>query len=70
MVLHIQLLNFLKDENFLNAQVANVSVGGGGGNTVNSIIQSGQDNIEFIVINTDMQALELSKASTNWLPHD
>jgi len=46
------------------ALVKVIGVGGGGGNTVNSIIQSGQDNIEFIVVNTDMQALELSRAQT------
>lgn len=39
-----------------------VGVGGGGGNTVNNIILSGQNNIEFIVVNTDEQALDLSKA--------
>lgn len=54
----------LQEHSKRGAVVKVIGVGGGGGNTVNSIIQSGQDNIEFIVINTDMQALELSKATT------
>jgi len=53
----------LQEHTKRGALVKVVGVGGGGGNTVNSIIQSGQDNIEFIVVNTDIQALELSKAS-------
>jgi len=39
-----------------------IGVGGAGGNTVNSIIESGLDNIECVVANTDAQALELSRA--------
>src|SRR5207245_2196109 len=40
-----------------------VGIGGAGGNTVNSIIEAGCSDIESIVVNTDSQALELSKAS-------
>ena len=54
----------LQDQMKQGAVVKVIGVGGGGSNTVNSIIESGQNNIEFIVVNTDMQALELSKAST------
>ena len=39
-----------------------IGVGGAGGNTVNSIIESGCQGIEYIVVNTDAQALENSKA--------
>lgn len=39
-----------------------IGVGGAGGNAVNSIIESGCQDIDFIAINTDVQALELSKA--------
>jgi len=39
-----------------------IGVGGAGGNTVNSIIESGNQNIECIVANTDAQALHLSRA--------
>ena len=40
-----------------------VGVGGAGGNTVNSIIDSGYKGVDFIVANTDAQALDLSKAT-------
>jgi len=39
-----------------------VGVGGAGGNTVNSLIESGYHGIECIVANTDAQALGISKA--------
>ena len=39
-----------------------VGIGGAGNNTVNSIIDSGYQEVEFIAINTDAQALEQSKA--------
>lgn len=41
-----------------------IGVGGAGGNTVNSIIESGYQSIECLVANTDSQALEVSKAPT------
>jgi len=37
-----------------------VGVGGGGSNAVNSMVQSGIQGVEFVVANTDMQALEAS----------
>lgn len=40
-----------------------IGIGGAGGNTVNSIIESGYEGIEYIAANTDVQALENSKAS-------
>jgi len=39
-----------------------VGVGGAGGNTVNSIIESGYSGIECLAVNTDSQSLEISKA--------
>lgn len=39
-----------------------VGVGGGGGNAVNNMITCGVHSIEFIVANTDAQALRISKA--------
>ncbi len=41
-----------------------VGVGGGGSNAVNRMISVGLSNVEFIAVNTDMQALQSSKAST------
>lgn len=46
------------------ASIKVVGIGGAGGNTVNSIIESGYQDIECIVVNSDIQALELSKATT------
>lgn len=39
-----------------------IGVGGAGGNTINSIISAGYEEIECIAINTDAQTLELSRA--------
>jgi cell division protein FtsZ len=39
-----------------------LGVGGAGGNTINSIVESGCHSIECIAANTDAQALEYSKA--------
>lgn len=47
-------------ENF--AQIKVVGVGGGGGNAVNRMINEGLGGVEFISVNTDNQALMLSKA--------
>lgn len=46
-----------------NASIKVVGVGGGGGNVVNRMIEAGLRGIEFITVNTDKQALELSKAN-------
>lgn len=49
-------------ENF--AQIKVIGVGGGGGNAVNRMINEGLGGVEFIAVNTDNQALMLSKAKT------
>jgi cell division protein FtsZ len=49
-------------ENF--AQIKVVGVGGGGSNAVNRMISEGLGGVEFIAVNTDNQALMLSKAKT------
>jgi cell division protein FtsZ len=41
-----------------------VGVGGGGSNAVNRMIEAGVTGVEFIVMNTDVQALDLSLAPT------
>ena len=41
-----------------------IGCGGGGGNAVNRMIIEGLRNVEFIVVNTDKQALLLSQANT------
>jgi cell division protein FtsZ len=45
-----------------DAKIKVIGVGGGGGNAVNRMIDAGVEGIEFIVANTDLQALRLSHA--------
>src|SRR6267154_1301564 len=45
------------------ARIKVIGVGGGGGNAVNRMIDSGIEGIEFVVANTDLQALKRSRAS-------
>jgi cell division protein FtsZ len=47
-----------------DARIKVIGVGGGGNNAVNRMIDSGMENIEFIVANTDLQALRMSRAAT------
>jgi cell division protein FtsZ len=44
------------------ANIKVIGVGGGGGNAVNRMIESGIEGITFLVVNTDLQALSMSKA--------
>ena len=44
-------------------QIKVVGVGGGGGNAVNRMVDSGVKGVEFLAINTDKAALLLSKAN-------
>jgi cell division protein FtsZ len=44
------------------ARIKVIGVGGGGGNAVNHMIEAGVEGVEFIVANTDLQALKLSRA--------
>ena len=44
------------------ARIKVIGVGGGGSNAVNRMIEEGIQGVEFIVVNTDAQALTLSKA--------
>ncbi|MCB9452667.1 MAG: cell division protein FtsZ [Anaerolineaceae bacterium] len=53
---------FVPGENF--AQIKVIGVGGGGGNAINRMINEGLGGVEFIAVNTDNQALMLSKAKT------
>ncbi len=41
-----------------------VGVGGGGNNATNRMIASGLRNVQFVAVNTDLQALELCSAET------
>ncbi len=44
------------------AKIKVIGIGGGGGNAVNSMVDSGVKGVEFIAANTDLQVLSHSKA--------
>ena len=54
-------LNYMMDG---TAMIKVIGVGGAGNNAVNRMIEAGIKNVEFISVNTDRQALNLSKASS------
>ena len=57
-------MTFELDKDFDNiVQIKVVGVGGGGNNAVNRMINEGVQGVEFISINTDKQALYLSRAT-------
>ncbi len=45
-----------------NAQIKVIGVGGGGGNAVNRMIESGLQGVSYVVVNTDKQALDGASA--------
>ena len=47
----------------MRPKITVIGVGGGGGNAINNMIAEGLEGAEFIVANTDSQALAMSKAS-------
>ena len=53
---------FLDEPPITGAKIKVIGIGGGGGNAVNRMIAAGIKNVEFIVANTDLQALNHSKA--------
>src|SRR5688500_2678846 len=50
------------DDDTRGARIKVVGVGGGGGNAISRMIASGLQGIEFIAVNTDLQALRQNKA--------
>src|ERR1041385_4601304 len=50
------------DEDQLTAKIKVIGVGGGGGNAVNRMIQAGIKGVEFLVANTDVQAMRAALA--------
>src|ERR1700684_2993309 len=47
-----------------NAKIKVIGVGGGGTNAVNRMIEAKMEGVEFLVANTDLQALKLSRAAS------
>ncbi len=58
------MLEIKTNESEAAAKIIVVGVGGGGNNAVNRMIDEQIAGVEFIAINTDKQALQLSKAPT------
>ncbi|MBE6850565.1 MAG: cell division protein FtsZ [Ruminococcus sp.] len=59
------MADFIYEEAFdpdVNIKV--IGVGGGGGNALNCMVDSGVNDIEYVTINTDAKALRNSKAAT------
>ena len=52
----------LDKEGESNARMKVVGIGGAGGNALNRMIEAGLQGVDFIVINTDQQALNVNKA--------
>ena len=52
------------EEPVVGAKIKVIGVGGGGGNALNCIAQAGiEGNVEYIAVNTDIQALHKSAAT-------
>jgi cell division protein FtsZ len=58
-------LRILLDEDVVRtgARIKVIGVGGGGGNAVNRMVRAGLGGVEFIVANTDQQALQTNAAT-------
>jgi cell division protein FtsZ len=52
----------LEEEERMGARIKVIGVGGGGGNAVNRMVRVGLDGVQFIVANTDLQALQTNAA--------
>src|SRR3954451_12353076 len=52
----------LDDGAFTGARIKVIGVGGGGSNAVNRMVREGLDGVEFMVANTDLQALKSNAA--------
>jgi cell division protein FtsZ len=52
----------LDDDHYSGARIKVIGVGGGGSNAVNRMVRAGFEGVEFIVANTDLQALKTNAA--------
>jgi cell division protein FtsZ len=57
-------LKFHLVEECIGAKIKVIGIGGGGGNAVNRMIEAGIEGVEFITVNTDVQALSTNRAGT------
>lgn len=58
------MLDYLNDDTQGFASIKVVGCGGAGNNAINRMVDAGLKGVEFISINTDQQALRMSKAGT------
>ena len=54
----------IPDQNDLRPRITVCGVGGAGGNAVNNMIEKSLDGVDFVVANTDAQALQQSRANS------
>lgn len=57
-------LKFHLVEERFGAKIKVIGIGGGGGNAVNRMIETRIEGVEFIAVNTDLQALSTNRAGT------
>jgi cell division protein FtsZ len=57
------IITFEPEPSVNGANIKVIGIGGGGGNAVNRMIQAGIEGVQFLVANTDLQALKSSRAS-------
>jgi len=57
------IITFEPEPSANGANIKVIGIGGGGGNAVNRMIQAGIEGVQFLVANTDLQALKNSRAS-------
>ncbi len=57
-------IEFADDQSGYDARIKVIGCGGSGGNAVNTMINFGLEGVEFVVVNTDMQALNNNAAPT------
>ncbi|HWX42986.1 MAG TPA: hypothetical protein VN345_17690, partial [Blastocatellia bacterium] len=58
-----RFITFESEPSITGANIKVIGIGGGGGNAVNRMIEAGIEGVEFLVANTDLQALKSSRAS-------
>ena len=57
-------LKFHLVEDTVGAKIKVLGIGGGGGNAVNRMIEASIEGVDFIAVNTDLQALSANRAGT------
>ena len=65
-----RFITFESEPSITGANIKVIGIGGGGGNAVNRMIEAGIEGVQFLVANTDLQALKTSRASAMrlWKP--